>query len=62
MFTEPSLEPVEAAMALMNLSERPALAVRLGEQEDINATQDQTDKQNKKEGGKGGEGASESTR
>ena len=28
-------------MALMNLSERPALAVRLGEQEDIKASQDQ---------------------
>ena len=41
MFTEPLLEPVEAAMALMDLSERPAQAVRLGEQEDIKASQDQ---------------------
>ena len=29
-------------MALMDLSERPAQAVRLGEQEDIKASQDQT--------------------
>jgi hypothetical protein len=42
MFTEPSLEPVEAEMAQMDLPERPALAVRLGEQEDIKASQDQT--------------------
>ena len=41
MFTEPLLEPVEAAMALIDLSERPAQAVRLGEQEDIKASQDQ---------------------
>ena len=41
MFTEPSLEPVEAAMVLMDLSERPAQVVRLGEQEDIKAFQDQ---------------------